>query len=341
MRVAVVIPCYKVKAFVLDVIALIGPEVDRIFTVDDCCPEGSADFIEKNVTDSRVRVLRHEINKGVGGAVMTGYRAALDEDMDIVVKVDGDGQMDPKLIPLFISPILAGEADYAKGNRFFSAGAVRSMPKVRLFGNAALSFMTKLSSGYWSIFDPTNGYTAIHARALAAIDLRAVSERYFFETDMLIRLGDLRAVVIDIPMRAVYGDEVSGLHIRQIFHEFLTKHIKATIRRFTYLYIMRDFNIASLNLVIGSVLMVFGVIFGSIEWIISIRSGVSASTGTVMFAVLPIIAGLQMLLFFLGYDISAEPKRPVQKQAVLSTLDPSSTKPDAAPDQKLRADQTR
>ncbi|KIC45524.1 glycosyl transferase family 2 [Ruegeria sp. ANG-S4] len=339
MRVAVVIPCYKVKAFVLDVIDSIGPEVERILAVDDCCPEGSADFIEKNVTDSRVRVLRNPVNKGVGGAVMTGYRAALEEGLDIVVKVDGDGQMDPSLIPLFISPIIAGEADYAKGNRFFSAGAVRSMPKVRLFGNAALSFMTKLSSGYWSIFDPTNGYTAIHVRALASIDLDAISERYFFETDMLIRLGDLRAVIIDIPMRAVYGDEVSGLHIRQIFHEFLTKHIKATIRRFTYLYVMRDFNIASLNLIIGSLLMVFGLIFGSIEWIISIHSGVPASTGTVMFAVLPIIAGLQMLLFFLGYDISAEPKRPVQKQAVLSALDPAVAKPDAPSEHTLRKNQ--
>ncbi|SDX72568.1 Glycosyltransferase, GT2 family [Ruegeria halocynthiae] len=326
MRVAVVIPCYKVKNFVLDVINAIGPEVDCIFAVDDCCPDGSADYIEKNCVDDRVQIVRNSINLGVGGAVMAGYRAALDAGMDIVVKVDGDGQMDPSLIPLFISPIAAGEADYAKGNRFFSASAVRSMPRQRLFGNAALSFMTKLSSGYWSVFDPTNGYTAIHNRALASIDLRTLSERYFFETDMLIRLGDLRAVVIDVPMRAVYGDEVSGLRVREIFKEFLTKHVKATIRRITYLYLLRDFNIASLNLVMGALFMIFGLIFGSIEWINSVRTGVTASTGTVMLAVLPIIAGLQMLLFFLGYDISAEPKRPVQHQSVLSALDQETVK---------------
>lgn len=322
MRVAVVIPCYKVSRFIVDVIRRIGPEVERIYAVDDCCPEGSGDFIETQVTDPRVRLLRNPVNKGVGGAVMTGYRQALEDGMDIVIKVDGDGQMDPALIPLFISPLVAGEADYAKGNRFFSASAVRSMPRVRLLGNAMLSFMTKFSSGYWSIFDPTNGYTAIHARALGAIDLRTISERYFFETDMLIRLGDLRAVVVDVPMRAVYGEEVSGLRIGAILGEFLRKHIKATIRRFTYLYLMRDFNIASLNLIIGSILMIFGILFGGFEWVRSISSGVPASTGTVMLSVLPIIAGLQMLLFFLGYDISAEPRKPVQRQAVLSTLDP-------------------
>lgn len=320
MRTAVVIPCYKVTRFIVDVIDRIGPEVEKIYAVDDCCPEKSGDYIKAHVGDRRVQVLRNPINKGVGGAVMTGYRQALEDGMDIIVKVDGDGQMDPALIPLFIGPLVAGAADYAKGNRFFSASAVRSMPRLRLFGNAMLSFMTKFSSGYWSIFDPSNGYTAIHARALGAMELRTISERYFFETDMLIRLGDLRAVVVDVPMRAVYGDEISGLRIRAILGEFLRKHIKATIRRFAYLYLMRDFNIASLNLIMGTVLMVFGLLFGCIEWIQSINSGVPASTGTVMLSVLPIISGLQMLLFFLGYDIAAEPKKPVQRQAVLATL---------------------
>lgn len=323
MRIAVVIPCYKVTKFIVDVIDRIGPDVEVIYAVDDCCPEKSGDYINKHVNDNRVRVLHNPVNKGVGGAVVTGYRQALKDGLDIVIKVDGDGQMDPALIPLFIAPLAAGEADYAKGNRFFSASAVRSMPRVRLFGNAILSFMTKFSSGYWSIFDPSNGYTAIHARALGSIDLRTISERYFFETDMLIRLGDLRAVVVDVPMRAVYGEEISGLRIRTILGEFLRKHIKATIRRFTYLYLMRDFNIASLNLIMGTILMAFGIVFGGVEWIQSISSGVPASTGTVMLSVLPIIAGLQMLLFFLGYDIAAEPKKPVQRQVVLASLDPA------------------
>ena len=323
MRIAVVIPCYKVKDHIRSVIAKIGPEVERIYAVDDHCPEGSGDFIEAIVKDPRVQVLRHEANKGVGGAVMTGYRAALEDGLDIVVKVDGDGQMDPALLPLFVEPLIAGEADYAKGNRFFSVTAVRDMPLKRLLGNAGLSFMTKLSSGYWSIFDPTNGYTAIHARALASLDLRTLSERYFFETDVLIRLGDLRAVVIDVPMRAVYGDEVSGLKIKTIFGEFLFKHLYATLRRIVYSYLLRDFNIASLNLVAGLLLLCFGIVFGAVEWISSIHTGIPATTGTVMLSVLPIISGLQMLLFFFGYDISAEPRRPVQRQAVLASLEPA------------------
>lgn len=323
MRIAVVIPCYKVVDHICDVISKIGPEVDRIYAVDDACPVQSADIIEKNVTDERVVVLRHEVNKGVGGAVMTGYRAALADGMEVVVKIDGDGQMDPALLPLFIHPIERGEADYVKGNRFFSASAVREMPRMRLIGNAGLSLMTKLSSGYWSIFDPTNGYTAIHARALASLDLDTLSERYFFETDMLIRLGDVRAVVMDIPMRAFYDDETSGLKVSTVFGEFLCKHVYASIRRIVYHYFLRDFNVASINLVFGLLLLAFGAVVGVVGWVESYRSGIPAMTGTIMLSVLPIIIGFQMLLFFLGYDINTESKRPVQRQSVLSSLDPA------------------
>lgn len=322
MRIGVVIPCYKVRKHILGVIAAIGPEVEAIFAIDDCCPEGSGDLIRDQVRDPRVQVLRHDVNQGVGGAVITGYRAGLAAGMDIMVKIDGDGQMDPGLLPRFLAPLLAGDADYAKGNRFFSVSEVRRMPAIRLFGNACLSFMTKLSSGYWSIFDPTNGYTAIHRRALEIIDHRTLSRRYFFETDMLIRLGELRAVVVDIPMRPVYGDEVSGLRIGKVLGEFLWKHVRATIRRIVYSYFLRDFNIASISLLFGVGFLLFGVTFGAIEWILSARSGEPATTGTVFLAALPIILGFQMLLFFLGYDTNAEPKRPVQRQSVLAYLLP-------------------
>ncbi len=179
-KVAVVIPCYKVKNHILGVIGGIGPEVVRIYAVDDCCPDGSGDFIEANCSDERVIVLRHSENQGVGGAVMSGYRAAIDDDMEVIVKVDGDGQMDPSLIPDFITPILAGEADYTKGNRFFDLEEIRAMPRMRLFGNAMLSFMTKLSSGYWDLFDPTNGYTAIHVTVARHLPFKKISNRYFF-----------------------------------------------------------------------------------------------------------------------------------------------------------------
>jgi glycosyltransferase involved in cell wall biosynthesis len=179
-RIAVVIPSFRVKKHILSVLQAIGPEVCRIFVVDDCCPDDSGAFVQDHCGDTRVVVLRHDLNLGVGGAVMTGYRAAIAEQIDIVVKIDGDGQMDPTLIPQFIKPLIAGHADYVKGNRFFNLDRLREMPTLRLFGNAVLSFLNKLSSGYWDIFDPTNGYTAIHCSIANQLPFAKISNRYFF-----------------------------------------------------------------------------------------------------------------------------------------------------------------
>jgi glycosyltransferase involved in cell wall biosynthesis len=317
---AVVIPSYRVKAHILDVIARIGPEVAMIFVVDDACPDGSGAFVGEQCRDPRVRVLRHEVNRGVGGAMMTGYRAALGAGADIIVKVDGDGQMDPALIPHIARPVLARQADYAKGNRFHSLWNVRRMPRVRLYGNAALSFMTKLSSGYWGIFDPTNGYTAIHAAALERIEFANVSERYFFETDMLINLGNARAVVADVPMEAVYADEVSNLRIRNELWPFLHTHLRELVKRIFYTYFLRDFSPATLQLLIGTIFLLFGTIYGAAEWYRSVSTGEIASTGTVMIAVLPIILGVQLLLNFLAFDMANEPKVPIQPTLTLADL---------------------
>lgn len=309
---AVVIPCFRVTAHVCDVIARIGPDVAMIFAIDDACPDGSGRMIEAQVKDPRVRVLYHDRNKGVGGAVMSGYRAALAAGADVIVKVDGDGQMDPALIAEIARPVMDGRADYSKGNRFYSIWNVRKMPRVRLFGNAALSFLTKLSSGYWSIFDPTNGYTAVHAEALRRMEFANLSERYFFESDMLINLGNIRAVVADVPMVAHYADEKSNLKISQVFGQFLTKNVRELAKRILYTYFMRDFSLASAQLLMGSLFMGFGSIFGAWGWYHSISTGDTASTGTVMIAVLPIILGFQLLLSFLGFDMTNEPKTPIQ-----------------------------
>lgn len=315
---AVVIPCYRVRSHVLDVIARIGPEVSMIFAVDDACPDGSGNHIRENITDPRVRILFHEKNKGVGGAVMTGYRAAIEAGADVIVKVDGDGQMDPRLIPVIARPVIDGRADYAKGNRFHSIWNVRKMPAIRLFGNAVLSFLTKLSSGYWGVFDPTNGFTAVHAEALRRLEFSNISERYFFESDMLINLGNARAVVCDVPMEALYADEQSNLKIGQVISQFLRKNLKELFKRILYTYFMRDFSMASAQLLAGTLFMVFGCVFGAIGWYHSISTGATASTGTVMIAVLPIILGFQMLLAFLGFDMTNEPKTPIQPQLTFS-----------------------
>lgn len=312
-KIAVVIPSYKVKRHVLDVIKHIGPEVCRIYVVDDCCPDGSGDFVAENCSDPRVTVLRNEQNQGVGGAVMTGYLAAIEDGMDIMVKLDGDGQMDPKLIPDFVEPIVRGEADYTKGNRFFDLEEIRAMPKMRLFGNAVLSFMTKLSSGYWNLFDPTNGYTAIHREVAKHLPMKKISRRYFFETDLLFRLNTLRAVVVDVPMDAKYGDEVSNLRIGKIIGEFMAKHARNFFKRIFYNYYLRDMSLASIELPLGALLVLFGRVFGIYNWIVAASHGATTSAGTVMLSALPIILGLQLILAFLGHDISTVPTRPFHR----------------------------
>jgi dolichol-phosphate mannosyltransferase len=313
LRLAVVIPCYRVRDHVLEVIARIPPAVHDIFCVDDCCPDDSGSLIERTVTDPRVRVIRNAVNLGVGGATMAGYRAALAAGADVVVKVDGDGQMNPLLIPGLVRPILTGSADYTKGNRFYEVESVSSMPKGRIFGNAVLTFFAKASTGYWRTFDPTNGFTAIHVSALRRLPLEKISRRYFFESDMLFRLNTVRAVVLDVPMEAVYGSERSNLRISAIVLPFLLGHFRNTLRRFAFNYLLRDFSIASTQALIGVPALAFGVVFGAVKWSESIASGVPASAGTVMVSALPLIVGLQLLLAALGYDIASVPTTPLQR----------------------------
>lgn len=312
-RIAVVIPCYKVTQHILQVLADIGPEVVRIYVVDDKCPNRSGDFVEAHNRDPRVVVLRHEANQGVGGAVMTGYQAAVRDGMDIAVKVDGDGQMNPKILMKFALPILEGQADYVKGNRFYDLTHIKKMPAIRIFGNALLSFFTKLSSGYWHIFDPTNGYTAIHCRVAAHLPFDKISRRYFFETDMLFRLNIIRAVVKDVPMDAVYGDEKSNLRISNILFEFMWKHIRNTWKRIFYNYFLRDLNIASLELIFGTILLGFGTVFGIYYWWHSYTAQVATPLGTIMISTLTILIGIQFILAFIGFDIANEPKYPINK----------------------------
>jgi hypothetical protein len=229
--------------------------------------------------------------------------------MEIIVKMDGDGQMDPALLLDLVAPILEDDADYTKGNRFFDLDGVDAMPRLRLVGNAALSFMTKLSSGYWDIFDPTNGYTAIHRDVVQRLPLAKISRGFFFETDMLFRLNTLRAVVIDVAMPARYGEEVSNLRIASILGEFLHKHARNFFKRIFYNYYLRDMSVASIELPVGLLLMAFGLGFGAYHWINSMARGQWTPVGTVMLAAMPILVGLQFVLAFVASDIASVPRR--------------------------------
>lgn len=314
LKIAVVIPTYKAKSHILGVIREIGPEVERIYVVDDCCPDHSGQFVESHCDDERVVVIKHSVNQGVGGAVMTGYQAGIADGMDILVKIDSDGQMDPHLIAEFVGPILNGEADYTKGNRFFDLEKVRSMPTIRLFGNAVLSLMCKLSSGYWNLFDPTNGYTAVHADVARRLPFAKISRRYFFETDMLFRLNTMRAVVVDVPMEARYADETSHLKISQIIGEFLVKHARNFAKRIFYNYYLRDMSLASIELPLGILMLGFGLVYGSYHWLNSAQVGVATPAGTVMVSAMPLLMGLQLILAFVSFDIASVPKRPLHQR---------------------------
>ncbi len=305
MKIAVVIPSFKVKKHIAGVIAKIGPEVQRIFVVDDLCPEASGLYVQNQIADPRVRVVFNETNCGVGGATLRGYQEALAEKCDIAVKVDGDGQMDPQLISRFLEPILSGQADYTKGNRFFNIDDVRKMPAIRLIGNAVLSFFTKFSSGYYHIFDPTNGFTALRLSILAQLNLEKIAKRYFFESDLLFRLNLINARVLDVPIKAVYGDETSNLKIYKILFPFLSGHLKNFAKRIFYKYYIRDFSIASLEFLLGLALLSFGLCFGTYKWIHESQMGTTATAGTVMLSALPIIIGCQLLLAFFSYDMKS------------------------------------
>jgi len=306
----VVIPAYRAAATILPVIEAIGPEIDLVVVVDDACPEGTALSVTNRCCDPRVVALMHDANQGVGGAFLTGMRYAIERGADIIVKIDADGQMDPSQVPALIDPIVSGRADYVKGDRFFFLTYAASMPSARLFGNLALSFMAKLSSGYWTIMDPTNGFFAIHARVAELLDDERIAKRFFFETDLLFHLGLIRAKVVEFPMHASYGDEVSNLRISQQLAPFLAGHLRNTFSRILYRYFFREFSLASIQLVAGAALFGFGLLFGLYHWW-SAPPDQLVPTGTIMIAALTFLIGFQLLLSFLNYDISSSSREPL------------------------------
>ena len=307
-KIAVIIPAFKVADTIQDVIRSLPGHIHSIIVVDDQCPQSSGTKAETSQKDNLV-VLYHERNQGVGGAVVTGYRKALELGCDVAVKMDGDGQMDPQYLDALVAPLVAGRADYAKGNRFRDFRALKTMPKIRLFGNSALSFVVKVASGYWNIMDPTNGYTAVHRRVLEKLKLERLAKRFFFESDMLINLNIVNAVVKDIDTPSRYGKEKSSLNIGTVLMQFPPKLLKGLIKRVFLKYFVYDFNMASIYMIVGLPLFLFSFFFGIVEWIDSIVTGTPKSAGTIMLIALPIIVSFQMLLQAVNIDINSIPKK--------------------------------
>lgn len=310
MIIAIVIPCYNVEDHIEEVIRTIPLEIKYIITVNDCSRDGTESKLRQLVQqDPRIIYLKHEKNLGVGAAMITGYQKSQELGCDITIKMDGDGQMDPSNIPLLIQPIIDNKADFVKGNRFRDLKALRAMPITRRIGNMGLSFMIKAASGYWNIFDPTNGYTAIRNTTLSVLSFNRMHKRYFFETSVIIELYHADAVIQDVPMKARYGNEKSNLSRTRSLIEFPPKLLLAFFRRILLRYFLYDFNVASLYLLVGMPLFLYGCIFGleSYEKYTALNN--PAPTGTIMLATLSIILGFQLLISAISYDVGNFPKR--------------------------------
>ena len=303
------IPTYKAARSIVEVVRSIPSYVDKVVVVDDACPENSSDILKLSNPPKKVKILVHEINQGVGGATITGYKYCLEQNYDIVIKMDSDGQMDPSKMFKLIDPIIENRADYVKGNRFFSIDSLKQMPRIRIVGNAILSLLTKISTGYWNIFDPTNGYTAISSKCLVKIPLQKLSQRYFFESDLLFRLSIIRAVVNDVDIPARYGNEISNLKIHKVILPFIWKHIANYNKRFFYNYILRDMNIATIFFPLGLVSLLIGTIRGIIAWIRSTNTNIPATAGNVVLTSFLLLAGIQFILGFINYDINITPRK--------------------------------
>jgi len=306
--IAVIIPAYKVEDHIEKVIKGIPDFVDLIVIVNDCSPDGTVDKV-RSIKEPRVVLVSHKKNQGVGGAMLTGYSVAFSRGTQIMVKVDGDGQMDSSYISSLVKPILDGQVDYSKGNRFLHPTELRRMPAIRRIGNWGLTFLTKAASGYWNIFDPTNGFTAISANCFSFLDPSRISRDYFFETSMLCELRRQNAVVRDIAIPAIYNGEKSSLNVwRQLF-SFPLNLCRKLFTRIYNQYFLFDFSAGSFFLLAGILLELFGLVWGIVKWVKSAQTGQLASTGTVLIAVLPVILGVQLLIQAIAWDINNVPQQ--------------------------------
>lgn len=308
--IAVVIPCYKVSKLIKEVLLSLPEFIDYIIIVDDACPENSGN-VANNLHLDKMYLVCHKENKGVGGAVISGFEKAIELNSDIVVKLDGDGQMDPNNIAKLIKPIIDNKADYTKGNRFNNFKALKNMPKIRLLGNSVLSFAIKAASGYWNIMDPTNGFCAISSQTLHDFDLDKIEKRFFFETDMLLNLNVMNKVVQDVSISTIYKNEISNLNVGNTILTFPLKIAKGLIKRIFLKYYIYNFNMASIYLLISIPLLLFGFILGVYKWRIGIIEDVANNPGTIMLVALPIILGIQFLLQAISIDISNIPKKDI------------------------------
>ena len=302
-----IVPAFRAPKTINIVVAKLLTVVDHVLIVDDACPLGSGEAAHKRFSRSKsVNVIFRETNGGVGAAMKTGFDWALEKDLKFIVKVDADDQMDVSQIPEMIRAIESGEADLVKGNRFDSVRDLEKMPFFRILGNAALSLIAKGSSGLWTVNDPTNGFFAISRPALEAIQHQKLSSGFFFESDLLFRIGLANCKVHELPMPAIYGNEKSNLKISKVLFTFPYLHAKNTLKRIAYKYFVREWSLGTLNL-LGALLMFNLAIILGVDALRVIQStGNPITAGQAVGVSLTAILGFQLLLAFLSYDVQME-----------------------------------
>jgi glycosyltransferase involved in cell wall biosynthesis len=303
-RVAVVVPAFDEERLVGETIRGIPDFVDRIFVVDDASRDGTASAAQET-DDPRVEVVRHERNAGVGAAIATGYRRALEEGVDVTCVMAADNQMDPAELRSLVEPVVLGEVEYAKANRLVSGEAWKVIPRSRYLGNAVLSLLTKIASGYWHVADSQAGYTALSLDALRRLDLDELYPRYGFPNDMLVHLNVQNARVRDVPSRPIYDvGERSGIKFRSVVPRISWLLFKGFWWRMGQKYVIRDFHPLVFFYVFGLLMLSVGFVLGFVELILRIAGNAITPATIVLVAVL-LIAGLQMTLFAMWFDMEA------------------------------------
>jgi len=302
--VAVVVPAHDEETLIVTTLGGIPSFVDRVIVVDDGSKDATAERA-REFGDARVEVIAHERNRGVGAAIVTGYRRALELAMDVVCVMAADNQMDPGELATLVGPVARGEVDYAKTNRLFTGQAWRIMPRSRYLGNAALSMFTKIASGYWHVADSQSGYTAISGTMLAQLDLDHVYTGYGFPNDLLVHLNVWNARVRDFPSRPVYGvGERSGIRYRRVVPRISWLLLRGFFWRLREKYVIRDFHPLVFFYAFGFLATIAGVVLGILELAYRI-AGNAVSVGTVVLIALLLISGSQLTLFAMWFDMES------------------------------------
>jgi glycosyltransferase involved in cell wall biosynthesis len=303
-RIAVVVPAFNEGRLVGDTLRGVPDFVDRIIVVDDGSTDATAERA-RALGDPRVEVVVHDANRGVGAAISTGYARALDEGVDVACVMAGDNQMDPGELIALVLPVARGEVEYAKANRLVSGEAWRAIPHSRYLGNAVLSLLTKIASGYWHVADSQAGFTAISRSALARLDLGRVYPRYGFPNDLLVHLNVIDARVRDVPSRPIYGvGEESGIRIRSVVPRISWLLFKAFWWRLREKYVIRDFHPLVFFYVLGALMTAAGLVLGIVEVVLR-ALGNEVTTPTIVLVALLLISGTQFTLFAMWFDMES------------------------------------